>query len=295
MTLLTNLHHIVLLVQEFDVARKAYETLFGFTPSVIDMKGADGLSMAYWRLENTGFEILGSSINANGEGASRVKELLGDQEARISTLVFETADLVEAQRVLGRRGLNPEACVEANIRSLGEAPVVWERFALDRENTGGVKHICLQDKSVVENRQIEVFKGTADQLSSLDHVVVNTPNPERAIALYGAKLGIRLALDRTHEKFGARMIFFKFEDAASPTIEVSHRLDSTGDEQYDDSLWGLAWRVKDIKAAHDRLSREEVALSEIRVGRKKGTRVFTVKSHTSDIPTLIIGPDDQLW
>ena len=32
-----------------------------------------------------------------------------------------------------------------------------------------------------------------------------------------------------------------------------------------------------------------VAVSEIRTGNRPGTEVFTVKSHTAGVPTLVIG------
>jgi hypothetical protein len=55
-----------------------------------------------------------------------------------------------------------------------------------------------------------------------------------------------------------------------------------------DSLWGLAWVVKDIKATYDRLISEDLEVSEVIDGRKPNTLVATVKSHTCNIPTLLI-------
>ena len=55
-----------------------------------------------------------------------------------------------------------------------------------------------------------------------------------------------------------------------------------------DSLWGLAWVVKDIKVIYDRLISEGVEVTEVKEGRKPNTLVATVKSHTCNIPTLLI-------
>ncbi len=33
-----------------------------------------------------------------------------------------------------------------------------------------------------------------------------------------------------------------------------------------------------------------VEVSDLRTGRRPGTQVFTVKSHTAGVPTLMIGP-----
>ena len=42
------------------------------------------------------------------------------------------------------------------------------------------------------------------------------------------------------------------------------------------------------KLKNHALSQQGVTLSEMRDGRKVGTQVFTVKSHTDDIPTLFL-------
>ena len=55
-----------------------------------------------------------------------------------------------------------------------------------------------------------------------------------------------------------------------------------------DELWGLALKTDDIEATHSRLSEGHVEVSDIRDGRKSGTRVCTAKSHTLGVPTLLI-------
>ena len=53
----------------------------------------------------------------------------------------------------------------------------------------------------------------------MDHVVVATGDPERAAALYGARLGLDMALDRSHPDWG-RLMFFRCGDLI---VEVVHR------------------------------------------------------------------------
>ena len=53
----------------------------------------------------------------------------------------------------------------------------------------------------------------------MDHVVVSTGDPERAAALYGARLGLDMALDRSHPDWG-RLMFFRCGDLI---VEVTHR------------------------------------------------------------------------
>ena len=48
-------------------------------------------------------------------------------------------------------------------------------------------------------------------ITAMDHVVVSTADPERAAALYGARLGLDMALDRSHPDWG-RLMFFRCGD-----------------------------------------------------------------------------------
>src|SRR5258706_14321420 len=112
------------------------------------------------------------------------------------------------------------------------------------------------------------FRTAAGAITAMDHVVVSTPDPERAAALYGARLGLDMALDRSHPDWG-RLMFFRCGDLI---VEVVHRpgKDATADKAHD-RLWGLSWRVADIDAARARLPSAGVALSGGGAGRKPGT------------------------
>ncbi len=118
-------------------------------------------------------------------------------------------------------------------------------------------------------------------------------DPERAAALYGARLGLDMALDRSHPDWG-RLMFFRCGDLI---VEVTHRpgkpvnaaQEAHQDKQHD-RLRGMCWRVADIDATHARLAGAGVDVSEVRTGRKPGTRVMTVRSGTCGVPTLLVQP-----
>ena len=52
----------------------------------------------------------------------------------------------------------------------------------------------------------------------------------------------------------------------------------------------MSWRVADIDATHARLAAAGVDVSEVRNGRKPGTRVMTVRNGTCGMPTLLVQP-----
>jgi len=125
-------------------------------------------------------------------------------------------------------------------------------------------------------------------VSTLDHIVVNTTHPERATALYGARLALDLRLDRTNEQWGARQLFFR---CGQSIVEVGANLKlPPGDAP--DTFGGLAWRVRDPESARARIAAAGIDVSEVRKGRKPGTSVFTVRSGTGGVPTLMLSGNE---
>ncbi len=117
----------------------------------------------------------------------------------------------------------------------------------------------------------------------VDHLVLRSSDADRCIRLFNEELGIRLALDQEVPEWGGRMLFFR---AGKMTLEVIANLDA-GEA---DAFWGLTFHCPDIAAHATRLRGAGVELSEIRDGRKPGTRVATVHSHCLGLPTLLLQP-----
>ena len=119
---------------------------------------------------------------------------------------------------------------------------------------------------------------------SVDHVVLRTDDADACVELFANELGIRLALDKTVPQWGGRMLFFR---TGKMTLEV---IESEADGSAGNYFWGIAYQCPDIDRTVTAMSGRGVQLSEIRDGRKPGTRVATVKSHCLGIPTLLIEP-----
>jgi len=139
-------------------------------------------------------------------------------------------------------------------------------------------------------RGLPVFVGDApyverrhdqDCVSQIDHVVVETKDANGVVDLFGRRLGIRLALRKNVPAWGGEMLFFR-------TNHMSIEVIANAKNPEIDSLWGIALRCDDINSVHGRLSHAGVSVSEIRDGRKKGTRVATIKDHVMGIGTLLI-------
>ena len=131
-------------------------------------------------------------------------------------------------------------------------------------------------------------------VSGLDHAVIQTPDAEGAKSLYEG-LELRLALDRTFEQWGARLLFFRIggitvEVAAQPGANAEPEPGSVDANRAVDRLWGLSYRVPDADAARKRLADLGFDVSPVRTGRKPGTRVFSVRGDPLGVPTLMLEP-----
>lgn len=124
----------------------------------------------------------------------------------------------------------------------------------------------------------------------LDHAVVLTHDHAAALRLYGERLGLRLALDRSFPERGVRLLFFRL---AGVTIEIAGPIEPPAAEEREprDRFGGLAWRGSDVVAWRERLLAAGFAVSEHRPGHKAGTRVCTVHDRTGGVPTLLIAPE----
>lgn len=282
--MITRLDHFVLICPDIDAGIAAYETLLGAPPVWRAEDVQAGTATALFSVTNTSLELLAPK----GEGAvgARLREMLTETGPRITSLAYEVPDIGMAHHAFGRRGLAPsEVSDGASTDTATGDTRDWKRFRCADDVCGGVKTFVLQHTGgALPARQTREAAAV-----SLDHLVINTPNPERAAALYGARLGLRFALDRTAEQWKTRFLFFRL---GGLTLEVIHRLDQTHEASGPDAIWGLTWATGDLEATRTRLLEAGVTVSEIRKGRKPGSTVFTVKDGTLDVPTLFIAHED---
>lgn len=268
--MISRLDHVVVAVRDLDAGIAAYETLLGRTASSAEVR--DGVGHALIVLDNIAVELVAPA--GDGEGARRLAAALVDGEG-LKSIVFAVDDIERAHRHAARVGLDPGPISSGPSASGGGAQ--WRSFRASTERTHGTRIFCLQ-----RSAPLAVSPSPGGGASGLDHVVVRSPEAERAAALYGARLGLDMRLDR--DVGGRRLLFFRCGDTV---VEVA--CDDRGSDP-SDRLWGLSWRVANADDARARLAAAGLDVSEVRAGMKPGTRVFTVRTGTCSVPTLMIEP-----
>ncbi len=272
------LDHLIVAVNDLQAAKNNYQKLFGLAPVWSGTHKELGTSNSLFNFQNTYFELL--SPTSEGLGADLINHYLDTSGEGLIGMVFATKNIVGVHNALkGREFLVGDISDGEGINSADQRVRKWKNLFLPPELTRGIFSFVIEhtDGNLPETKNLE-----ASSPHKLDHVVINTNDADGFIEIYKDIFDIRLALDKTIEHWQKRMLFFRLNQT---TIEVIEQQD---DLPPSDKMWGLAWAVKDIEKAHQRLLDEGVKVTPIQRGVKEKTLVATIKSHTQNVPTLLI-------
>lgn len=280
--MIRGIDHVVIAVRDLDAAIGVYQRLLGRAPSWRASGQGGGTEVAVFGLANIAVELVAPS--RDGPMAERLRAVLDTEGEGLASIAFAVDDIESAQKRLARLELDPEPVADAeSVDRVSGARRRWRRTRASTSATYGVRIFLIQPDAPPPSA-LAAPESTA--VAGLDHVVIRTPDPERAAALYGARLGLDMRLDRSNPQWGTRLMFFRCGDLI---VEITHDLKG-GVSSAPDRLWGLSWRVPDAESARGRLQTAGLDVSEVRPGRKPGTRVFTVRDNTCGVPTLVLEP-----
>ena len=275
--MIETLDHIIIAVEDLDQATKDYELILGCNPVWMGEHKAYGTANSLFNFENTYLELL--AAKGEGFGADMINHILSESGEGLSGAVLSTKDAHKAFSALANAGYRlGEPADGEGINHKDSQIRKWKNLFLPPELTRGIFAFLIEH--VEGSLETPSFK--EDSIHKLDHLVINTNDADGFIKIYQEIYGIRLALDKVIDAWNKRMLFFRLNKT---TIEVIEEKDTNPSF---DKLWGLAWSVKNLNQTHARLKKAGVDISEIKPGIKENTKVATVKSHTHNVPTLLI-------
>ena len=272
------LDHLIVAVKDLQEAENNYQKLFGMGPVWSGTHKELGTSNSLFNFQNTYFELLAPT--SEGLGADLVNYYLDTTGEGLIGMVFATEDIAGVHSSLQeKKFLVGDPADGEGINSSDQQVRKWKNLFLPPELTRGIFSFVIEH---TEGNLPQPKDLKPSSPHKLDHVVINTNDADGFIEIYQDIFNIRLALDKVIEHWQKRMLFFRLNKT---TIEVIEQAD---DLPPGDKMWGLAWDVKDIKKAHQRLLDEGIEVTTIQKGVKEKTLVATVKSHTQNVPTLLI-------
>jgi catechol 2,3-dioxygenase-like lactoylglutathione lyase family enzyme len=284
----TRLDHVIVAVSDLGAAQRTYARLLGRSPSWRGEHPGLGTENALFRTGEAYLELLAPAAGA-GEWLRR---RLDERGEGLLGFALATADADAAAKALAERGLHPSEPARGIGRDVESGAFrEWRNVMLPPAETRGVLIFGIEHRSA-EGLLPELPPAGAPEAAvhGIDHVVIRSADPEATRALYGERLGLRLALDRSFPQWGARLLFFR---VGRITVEVAAPLDAAPDAGAEDRAWGISWRVGDADAARARLADAGFDVSEVRSGRRPGTRVLSVRGDPCGVATLILEPSPR--
>lgn len=272
------LDHLIIAVSDIDVAEENYTKIFGVQPVWRGEHKELGTENSLFNFQNTYFELL--AAKGEGLGAALVNHYLQESGEGLIGIVLGTEDIDECYKSFQSKGYAlGEISKGEGINFKDGSTREWKNLFLPPELTRGIFAFIIQHTK----GSLEEFKNNDKSVvNKLDHLVIQTNDADGFIDIYRDIYNIRLALDKYVEAWESRMLFFRTNKT---TIEV---IEKQNGEETADKLWGLSWQVDSIEEAHNRLTNQGVEVTPIKKGIKDNTLVATIKSHTSNIPTLLI-------
>jgi catechol 2,3-dioxygenase-like lactoylglutathione lyase family enzyme len=282
------LDHVIVGVHNLDAAAADYAKLLGRAPSWRGDHPGWGTANALFRLENSYLELVAAS--GDGPFGANLRARLDERGEGPIGFALRTDDATACAAALRERGLAATDPIAGQGHDSATGAVRrWRNVMIPGSTaTRGIFVFGIEHLSPPDALPLVAPEGAADAaISGIDHVVVRTEAPDAAIRFYGEQLGLRLALDKRFEQWGARLLFFR---VGGVTVEIAAPLPPVATPAAEDSFWGISWRTPDIAATRARLAASGFDVSELRPGRRPGTEVCTVRTPTHGVATLLIGP-----
>ncbi len=231
-------------------------------------------------LANMSLELMAPS--GEGPAGERVRAALDKQGEGLASLAFAVADITKAHRRLTRLGLAPDDIADGESLDLASgASMSWQRIRASDDFTHGVRMFFLQRPEPL-GRPADPASGT---IEALDSLVLSTPNPDRAAALTEPGL---VSIWPSTGPFPPWIRGFCSSAAATTSSSRLSIASKTVLVQGPTRSGACPGGPRTSSPRRRGCGAAGLEVSDIRDGRKPGSRVATVKTGTFGVPTLLI-------
>ncbi|MBB6523074.1 VOC family protein [Pseudoteredinibacter isoporae] len=282
--MLNAIDRVMLAVQSVESAREAYCEVLGREPSEEGTDARLGVAYCRFRLFSSCIELLSPLDNYDGDSPlfKRAQWQLAHHGEGIMAIAFATQQLddclaVFEEQKLGVKVLDADGYLK-NSRMI----------QLQEDHCMGLGLLVVETE---DRLSLPFAKPSTESghglIDDVDHIVLNTRDSDTLKHCFSEQLGLALRLDQSREEWGVRQLFYR---VGANILEVMEFL-SEEQKAKADYFWGIALAVPRLDPCLERLRETGIAVSNARKGRKKHTRVATLKSHDCGAATLLISQE----
>jgi len=284
------LDHLVIAVRDLGGATESYSKLLGLEPSWHGLHPTYGTANALFKLSDTYIELL-----APTDAAAAASPWLQALQQRLDTtgeglyaVALGTNDIEATVAGARERGVSVSDPARGDgVDQKTGAKREWHNARIAPESTRQILSFFIQHDSPPEALPMAKPVDGQGSVAGIDHLVVASSDLADCARLWHETLGLdlRLTVDRPE---GRRLQFLRL---GGSILELAgEAAPSQAGER--DLLWGVAYRVEDVKRTVERLRADGIDVSDAREGNASGTLVADLRPGFShDVRTLFIQKD----
>ncbi len=288
-----SLDHLVIAVRDLDGASANYQRLLGRKPSWTGRHPTYGTGNVLFRIDNCYIELLAPAPTSGGRLQPDSPVRWSDQlQAHLDTvgeglyaIAMGTQDIAATVKEIRANGIDiDDPAAGDGVDETTGARREWANARMSVKATRGVPAFVIEHRSpagALPMAESTSPEGTA--VHAVDHTVIAYSDNRACLGLWQEKLGLdlRLTLDRN----GRSLHFLLLGEAI---LELVGETDPK-EPGANDTLWGVAYRVKDVPATVKRLRAAGVDISDPRDGNAPDTVVADLKrGFSNDVRTIFI-------
>ena len=276
--MLTRVQNIFLATKNIEETSKKFTIFFKRKPNFVGQSKKLGIDIISFGLNKTNICLI--SPKCNGIWFEALNNFLKKGGEGIFGVNFSSDNFNNDYNNFAKNGLILSNKIESSFEGNKKDQIKFSFFNILNKTVESLNIVISNEMDFQNNRE-----NSKNNVSKVNQLVIQTKSPDSIKDIFEGMLNIRLALDKTFKEWAGRMLFFRL---GGVTLEVIEGQDINKNSKY----FGIGWHADNYNKCYDSLLKNGFRLSEIRIGRKEGTLVSTLKDPILNIPTILIGLEE---
>tara|TARA_B100000609_G_C17209319_1_gene432846 strand:+ start:1102 stop:1932 length:831 start_codon:yes stop_codon:yes gene_type:complete len=276
--MLTRVQNIFLATNNIEETSKKFTIFFKRNPDFVGHSKKLGIHIISFGLNKTNICLI--SPKSNGVWFEALNNFLKKKGEGIFGVNFSSDNFDNDYNNFVKNELKLSNKIETSFEGNKKDQIKFSFSNILNKTVESLNIVISNEMDFQNNRE-----NSKNNVSKVNQLVIQTKSPDTIKDFFRDKLSIRLALDKTFKEWAGRMLFFRL---GGVTLEVIEGQDIKQNSKY----FGIGWHTDNYNKCYNDLLKNGFRLSKIRIGRKEGTLVSTLKDPILNIPTILIGLEE---